>query len=207
VWGNFAVVGYLFAALHTVVFLVLRRPSSRWVPGRVRAHVSVLVPMFVLVAKRMTGRDWGSPASSMTAQPEVWAIERAGNLVAAHRFPVCRPARPGQARCGGRLHAVQPGHGAARAAGVPSLDGPWRPMPGLSPWSSTVVVFAIALRVAKPELSVRPVQFVVLTTFTTLSAAVAGNDMPVVALLVLSAFWPRGTSKWAGLRARHRRPA
>jgi len=47
VWGQLrAVVGYLFAALHTVVFLVLRRPSSRWVPVGFVLTLSVLVPMF-----------------------------------------------------------------------------------------------------------------------------------------------------------------
>jgi hypothetical protein len=44
------------------------------------------------------------------------------------------------------------------------------------------------------------VQFVLLTTFTTLSAAVAGNDLPVVALLVLSAVLAvRARPEWAGL--------
>jgi Glycosyltransferase family 87 len=47
---------------------------------------------------------------------------------------------------------------------------------------------------------VRPVQFVALTTFTTLSAAVAGNDMPVVALLILAAVLAvRSKPEWAGL--------
>jgi glycosyl transferase family 87 len=199
VWGNFAVVGYLFAAVHTLVFLLWRRPGSRWVPVGFVLTLGVLVPMVVLVAKRMTGRDWGSPASSMTAQPEVWAIERAGNLLLHTGSPyvdlhaLARPVvvddftpySPAMALLG--LPSALFGRSMVTDARVVALV-------------VTIVVFAIALKVAKPEWSVRPVQFVLLTTFTTLSAAVAGNDMPVVALLILSAVLAtRARPEWAGL--------
>jgi hypothetical protein len=199
VWGNFAVAGYLFAALHTAVFLVLKRPASRWVPVGFVLTLSVLVPMFVLVAKRMTGRDWGSPASSMTAQPEVWAIERAGNLllhtgspyVDLHtltRPPVVddfTPYGPVMALLG--LPSALFGRSVVTDARVVALV-------------VTIAVFVVVLKVAKPQPAVRPVQFVLLTTYTTLSAAVAGNDMPVVALLILSAVLAtRARPEWAGL--------
>jgi hypothetical protein len=199
VWGNFAVVGYLFALLHTLVFLALRRPASRWVPVGLVLTLSMLVPMFVLVFKRMTGRDWGSPAPSMTAQPEVWVIERAGHLLLRTGSPYVdlhtltrpvvvddfTPYGPAMALLG--LPSALFGRSVVTDARVIALV-------------VTVVVFAIAFLVVRPKPTVRPVQFVLLTTFTTLSAAVAGNDMPVVALLVLSAVLAtRARPEWAGL--------
>lgn len=199
VWGNFAVVGYGLAALYTAIFLTLRRPSSRWVPVGFVIGLCVLVPLLVLSAIRMTGRDWGSPASSMTAQPEVWAIERAGNLLLHTGSPYVD------------LHALTrpvvvddftPYGPAMALLGLPSaLFG--RSMvtdARLVALVFSVAILAIAVRIAKPSLAVRPVQFVLLTAYTTLPAATAGNDMPVVALLILSAVLAtRDRPEWAGL--------
>jgi hypothetical protein len=199
VWGNFAVVGYLLAALHTVVFLALRRPASRWVPVGFVVTLSLIVPMLVLAAKRMTGRDWGSPASSMTAQPEVWVIERAGRLLLRTGSPYVDLHALTQAPV---VDDYTPYGPAMALLGLPSA------LFGRSVVTDarivaavmTIAVFALVLKIAKPQLSVRPVQFVALTTFTTLSAAVAGNDMPVVALLILAAVLAtRSRPEWAGL--------
>ncbi|TCO65633.1 glycosyltransferase family 87 protein [Actinocrispum wychmicini] len=199
VWGNFAVFGYAFAALHTAIFIALKRPASRWVPVGFVVTLSVLVPMFVLVAKRMTGRDWGSPASSMTAQPEVWAIERAGNLLLHTGSPYVdlhtltrpvvvddfTPYGPAMALLG--LPSAVFGRSVVTDARVVALV-------------VSVAVLAVAVRIAKPDLAVRPVQFVLLTTYVTLPAATAGNDLPVVALLILSAVLAtRDRPEWAGL--------
>ncbi|MEV4319305.1 glycosyltransferase 87 family protein [Actinocrispum sp. NPDC049592] len=199
VWGNFAVVGYGFAALHTVVFLLLKRPASRWVPVGLVVVLGALVPMIVLVAIRMTGRDWGSPAGSMTAQPEVWAIERAGNLLLHTGSPyvdlsaLTRPVH---------VDDFTPYGPAMAILGLPNaLFG--RTMltdVRVVALVVTVAVLALTVKTAQAQLTVRPVQFVLLTTFTTLSTAVAGNDMPVVALLILSAVLAtRRNPEWAGL--------
>jgi hypothetical protein len=200
VWGNFAVFGYLFAVLHTAIFLALRRPSSRWVPVWFVVGLGAVVPMIVLVAKRMTGRDWGSPAHSMTAQPEVWVIERAGRMLlqtgspyvdvgVLTRMPVVDDYTP---------------YGPAMALlGIPNaiFGRSFITDARVVAFVVTVAVFLVIWHVAgRPSMAVRPVQFVALTTFTTLSAAVAGNDMPVVALLILSAVLAvRARPEWAGL--------
>jgi hypothetical protein len=201
VWGNFAVAGYGFAVLYTVVLLATRSAGSRWVPVASVVVLGVLAPLVALVAKRMgpTGKDWGSPAPSMTAQPEVWAIERAGNLLWHTGSPyvdlhtLTRPVHvddftpygPAMALLG--LPSAVFGRSAVTDARVIALV-------------VSVVVLAIAVKVAKIRLAVRPVQLVLLTTYTTLSAAVAGNDLPVVALLVLAAVLAtHDRVGWAGM--------
>ncbi|CAM3621380.1 glycosyltransferase 87 family protein [Kibdelosporangium persicum] len=200
VWGNFAVVGYAFAFLHTAILLLTRREGSRWIPVGYVVALGMVVPMLVLVFKRMTGRDWGSPAHSMTAQPEVWVIERAGRLLWAtgspyvdlstlNRPPVVddyTPYSPAMALLG--LPNALFGRSVVTDARIVAF-------------MLTVVIFLLILKALDwPSLSVRPVQFVALTTFTTLSAAVAGNDMPVVALLVLGAVLAmRSRPEWAAL--------
>ncbi|MFC0109939.1 glycosyltransferase 87 family protein [Kibdelosporangium aridum] len=200
VWGNFAVVGYAFAFLHIVILLLTRRQGSRWIPVGYVVVLGMLVPMLVLVFKRMTGRDWGSPAHSMTAQPEVWVIERAGRLLLStgspyvdlstlNRPPVVddyTPYSPAMALLG--LPNALFGRNVLTDARIVAFV-------------VTLVIFLVILRTLDwPSLSIRPVQLITLTTFTTLPAAVAGNDMPVVALLILGAVLAmRSRPEWAGL--------
>lgn len=187
VWGNFAIVGYAFAFLHTLILLLTRRQGSRWMPVGYVVVLGMLVPMLVLVFKRMTGRDWGSPAHSMTAQPEVWVIERAGRLLLStgspyvdlatlHRPPVVddfTPYSPAMALLG--LPNALFGRSVLTDARIVAF-------------LVTLGILLLALKELDwPHLTVRPVQLVALTTFTTLWVAVAGNDMPVVALLILGA--------------------
>jgi len=180
VWGNFAVVGYLFAFVHALVLVLTRRPGSRWVPVGYVVVLAMVVPMFVLVFKRMTGRDWGSPAHSMTAQPEVWVIERAGRLLLRTGSPyvdLSTLSRPPV------VDDYTPYGPAMALLGLPNaLFGRSVVTDArLVAFVVTVGIFLVVLKIAGwPRLAVRPVQFVVLTTFTTLSAAVAGNVVKVV---------------------------
>ncbi|ALG13627.1 glycosyltransferase family 87 protein [Kibdelosporangium phytohabitans] len=197
VWGNFALAGYAFAFLHTVILLLSRRQGSRWVPVGYVVVLSMVVPTLVLVFKRMTGRDWGSPAHSMTAQPEVWVIERAGRLLLStgspyvdlstlNRPPVVddyTPYSPAMALLG--LPNALFGRSVLTDARIVAFV-------------VTLVIFLLVLKALDwPSLPIRSVQFVALTTFTTLSTAVAGNDMPVVALLILGAVLATRSNPWA----------
>jgi hypothetical protein len=200
VWGNFAVVGYLFAFVHALVLVLTRRPGSRWVPVGYVVVLAMVVPMLVLVFKRMTGRDWGSPAHSMTAQPEVWVIERAGRLLLQTGSPyvdLTTLSRPPV------VDDYTPYGPAMALLGLPNaLFGRSVVTDArIVAFVVTIGIFLLVLKAAGwPRLSIRPVQFIALTTFTTLSAAVAGNDMPVVALLILAAVLAvRSRPEWAGL--------
>nr|WP_042195614.1 glycosyltransferase family 87 protein [Kibdelosporangium sp. MJ126-NF4]CEL22117.1 FIG01034453: hypothetical protein [Kibdelosporangium sp. MJ126-NF4]CTQ92898.1 FIG01034453: hypothetical protein [Kibdelosporangium sp. MJ126-NF4] len=200
VWGNFAVAGYAFAFLHTVILVLTRRQGSRWLPVGYVVALGMVVPLLVLVFKRMTGRDWGSPAHSMTAQPEVWVIERAGRLLLSTGSPYVdlstltrppvvddyTPYSPAMALLG--LPNALFGRSVVTDARVVAFV-------------LTLAIFLVALKALDwPTLSIRPVQFIALTTFSTLWVAVAGNDMPVVALLILGAVLAtRSRPEWAGL--------
>ncbi|MFD1050535.1 hypothetical protein ACFQ1S_35925, partial [Kibdelosporangium lantanae] len=87
IWGNFASAAYLFAFAHSV-WLIVRRPMtgwfrSRWVPIAAVGVVGMIVPLGVLVFRRLTGVDWLITPWSWSAQPEVWVIERSARLLFA----------------------------------------------------------------------------------------------------------------------------
>src|SRR5215217_5625465 len=90
IWGNFAFIAYSLAALHTLWGLFHRSKAvsktatklrSRWVPAIIIGALGMVAPLVFLSIQRLGGRDWGSPSASMTAQPEVWVIERAARLL------------------------------------------------------------------------------------------------------------------------------
>jgi hypothetical protein len=90
-WGVFAAVGYGLAALHTGWLCTRPRTTSllrsRWIGLAAIGVFAMVVPLVVLVIRRLTGVDWLITPYSWSAQPEVWVIERSASLLLQHGTP------------------------------------------------------------------------------------------------------------------------
>src|SRR5437763_2098272 len=79
VWGNFAMVAYGFGAAHSGYLLLSARKGrmphgvlgSRWCGIAAVALLAMIIPLALLVIRRLTGVDWLITPFSWAAQPEV----------------------------------------------------------------------------------------------------------------------------------------
>ena len=200
VWGNFATAGYLVALLLTVLQAVSRIPPtlrgacganhrilrSRWLPVGVSGLVAGVVPLFVLVFVRDPGFVWGRWPWAFPAQPEVWVVERSARLLldAGTPYPdlglLGRPPVPDD---------YTPYGPAMTVFGLPRALLGEGPLTDARVWFAvgTVLIILLALKVLGwPRPRVAAAQLAVVSPLTLLTIAVAGDDIPVIALIVLA---------------------
>jgi hypothetical protein len=202
VWGNFAIAGYALASLHTGWLLArLRsrpgdtqldgpeRAQSRWVGIGFIGALAMVIPLAVLVLRRLTGVDWLITPGSWSAQPEVWVIERSASLLlhtgtpyvnvfTLGRPPVVNDYTPygPVMTLFGMPRAVFGGNALANAL----TDARW--------YFALVAVLCVVATLKLmnfPKVPLRAAQLAVVFPLTTLSFATSGPDLAIVALLVL----------------------
>lgn len=207
VWGNFATAGYLVATLHTAYSLASHRQNrpggvlrSRWTPVAVAGTLGALVPMLVLVLRRSPSFVWGNWPWSFPAQPEVWVVERSARLLLDNGTPypdlslLERAAHPDDYTPYGPSMTVYGlpralfGDGALTDARVAFLV-------------ASALIILLALRVLGwPKVPVLAAQLAAISPLTLLTVSVAGDDIPVIALIVLAtALAYRAKPGWAGI--------
>jgi Glycosyltransferase family 87 len=205
VWGNFATAGYLIAFVLTVLRAVSRTPPtillrSRWTPVGVAGLLAGIVPLFVLVFRRDPNFVWGNWPWSFPSQPEVWVVERSARWLVENGTPypdlslLGRPPHPDD---------YTPYGPAMSVFGLPRAlfgDGP---LTDARVWFAvgTVLIILLALKVAGwPKVPVAAAQLAAVSPLTLLTIAVAGDDIPVIALIVLAGILAfRSNLVWAGL--------
>jgi len=207
VWGNFATAGYLLAAGLTVVSLlsgkgltVSPKLRSRWTPVAVSALLGGVVPLLVLVFRRSPDFVWGRWPWAFPSQPEVWVVERSADLLLHDGTPypdlglLGRPPHPDDYTPYGPSMTV---------FGLP------RALFGDGPLTDARVAFAVAIVLiivlafavlGWPRVPVAAAQLAAISPLTLLTITVAGDDLPVIALVVLAtALVYRGRPGWAGV--------
>jgi hypothetical protein len=204
VWGNLATAGYLLALTICVLQLLTSTlPSwlgSRWTPVAVAGLLAGVVPLLVLVFRRDPAFVWGNWPWSFPSQPEVWVVERSASLLLEGGTPypdlglLGRPPHPDD---------YTPYGPAMTLFGFP------RALFGDHPFTDariafavvTVLVIALALKVAgRPRVPVAAAQLAAISPLTLLTIVVAGDDIPVIALIVLAAALAfRANPVWAGV--------
>ncbi len=212
VWGNFAAAGYLLA----LVISLLSRTDlanassllrSRWIPVGVAVLLAGVVPLLVLVFRRAPGFVWGDWPWSFPSQPEVWVVERSARLLFDNGTPypdlslLGRPPHPDD---------YTPYGPAMTVFGLPRAlfgDGPFTDA-RVAFAVVTVLAIVLALKVMGwPKVPVPAAQLAVVSPLTLLTVVVAGDDIPVIALIVLAAALAfragpgraRACAVWAGL--------
>jgi hypothetical protein len=190
VWGNFAVAGYLLALGHTA--WLMSRPArsgvlgSRWTPVAVAGMLAVVAPLAVLVVVRPPAYVWGPWPWSFPSQPEVWVVERSASLLLANGTPYLdlatldRPVHPDDYSPYGPVMAL---FGLPRAVlgDSPITDA------RLMFVAVSALVMVLVLRVLGwPVVPIAAAQLTVICPLTTLTATVAGDDLPVIALIILA---------------------
>jgi len=189
IWGNFASVAYVFAVAHCM-WLLLRRPTtgwprSRWVPIAAVGMIGMIVPLGVLVVRRLTGTDWLITPFSWAAQPEVWVVERSARLLVDTGTPyvdISSLAAP-------VVNDYTPYGPAMTVFGFP------RALLGTSAVTDARIMFALvavgtvalSLRLLGwPRVQVRAGQLAVASPLTALTFAVAGPDLAIIGLMILA---------------------
>lgn len=204
VWGNFASAGYLLALTISVVQFATRARStwlsSRWTPVAVAGLLAGVVPLLVLVFRRDPAFVWGNWPWSFPSQPEVWVVERSASLLLDNGTPypdlglLGRPPHPDD---------YTPYGPAMTVFGFPRAlfgDGPFTDA-RIAFAVVTVLAIVLALKVMGwPRVPVLAAQLAAVSPLTLLTIVVAGDDIPVIALIVLGAALAfRANPVWAGV--------
>lgn len=212
VWGNFATVAYGFAAAHSAYLLWSARggrtprgvAGSRWCGVAAVALLAMILPLALLVIRRLTGVDWLITPFSWAAQPEVWVIERSADLLLHHGTPYVNVTALGRAPVVNDYTPYGPvmavfGLPRALFGGTPLTDALTD-----ARWMFALAACACVLGTLKllkwPRVPVGAAQLALACPLTALTWAVAGPDLAIVALLVLScALAATGRVAWSGL--------
>jgi hypothetical protein len=205
VWGNFASAGYLLA----LVIVLLSRTGlssastflhSRWTPVAAAGLLAGVVPLLVLVFRRAPDFVWGKWPWAFPSQPEVWVVERSARLLLDNGTPY-----PDLSLLGRAPHPddYTPYGPAMTVFGLPRAlfgDGPFTDA-RVAFAVVTVLLIVLALKVLGwPRVPVAAAQLAAVSPLTLLTMAVAGDDVPVIALIVLAAALAfRAGPIWAGL--------
>lgn len=211
VWGNFASVGYLLALAYTGWLLLDARRSpqprrtsirSRWIPVGVSGVLCILVPLIVLIFVRSPTFKWGPWSYSWPAQPEVWVIERSAELFFDGGTPYQDLTALGRAPIVDDYTPYGP---------VMTLFGLPRALLGTSPLTDARVAFLIVSvlavwltvrRLGPAARSVRAAQLLAVSPLTAITLVVAGDDLPVITLIILAtALVFRSSMVWAAVVA------
>lgn len=205
VWGNFASAGYLVALL-LVLFSRTRLGStskivrSRWTPVAVSGLFAGLAPLLVLVFVRAPDFVWGRWPWSFPAQPEVWVVERSARLLLENGTPY-----PDLGLLGRAAHPddYTPYGPAMTVFGLPRALLGDHPLTDARIWFAvgTILIVTLALKVMGwPKVPVLAAQLAAVSPLTLLTLVVAGDDIPVIALIVLAAALAfRANPAWAGV--------
>jgi hypothetical protein len=212
VWGNFATVAYGLGVLHSGWLLRAARQGyrprgvlgSRWTPITMIALLAMILPLGLLVIRRLTGADWLITPFSWAAQPEVWVIERSADLLLRNGTPYVDVTALGRAPV---VNDYTPYGPVMAIFGLPrAIFGGSPVMNALTDarWMFALAACACVLGTLKllrwPKVPVAAAQLALACPLTTLTWAVAGPDLAVVGLLVLSvALAATGRAGWSGL--------
>ncbi len=212
VWGNFATAAYAFGAGHSGYLLLSARrgrtprgaPGSRWCGIAAVALLGMIIPLALLVIRRLTGVDWLITPISWAAQPEVWVIERSADLLLHHGTPYVDVTALGRAPVVNDYTPYGPvmavfGLPRALFGGTPLTDALTD-----ARWMFALAACACVLGTLKllkwPRVPVGAAQLALACPLTALTWAVAGPDLAIVGLLVLScALAATGRTAWSGL--------
>ncbi|GAA1975947.1 glycosyltransferase 87 family protein [Amycolatopsis minnesotensis] len=198
VWGGFAAAGYGLGLVLTIAGLVaaryrlaLPRPlASRWTPVVIAVVLAMLVPVVVLVIRRLTGVDWLITPWSWAAQPEVWVIERSASLLLDHGTPyvdVLSLNRPPEVNDYTPYGPVMTVFGLPRAlfGGTPVGDA----------LTDARLMFALCAclclwgawrLLGRPRITVAAAQLTAVFPLTTLIWSTSGPDLAILGLFVLA---------------------
>ncbi|HWD03178.1 MAG TPA: glycosyltransferase 87 family protein [Amycolatopsis sp.] len=211
IWGTFAAAAYGFAAAHSGWLLVSARLGrtvrgrlgSRWCGIAVIVLLAMIVPLVVLVIRRLTGVDWLITPFSWAAQPEVWVIERSASLLLHNGTPyvdVNTLGRPPEVNDYTPYGPVMTVFGLPRAlfGGTPLTDALTDARWMFALCASLCVI--TSLRMLKwPRIPVLSAQLAIACPLTALTWAVAGPDLAIVGLLVLACtLAATGRAGWSG---------
>jgi hypothetical protein len=212
VWGNFASVAYGFGVLHSAWLLLSARKGltprgllgSRWCAIAVIALLAMILPLALLVIRRLTGVDWLITPFSWAAQPEVWVIERSADLLLHHGTPYVDVTALGRAP---EVNDYTPYGPVMAVFGLPRALFGGTPLGDAltdARWMFALAACACVLGTLKllkwPKVPVGAAQLALACPLTALTWAVAGPDLAIVGLLVLAcALAARGKIAWSGL--------
>ncbi|KZB79507.1 glycosyltransferase 87 family protein [Amycolatopsis regifaucium] len=198
VWANFAVAGYGLAVVHTGWLMVAARrgirPSgalgSRWTSIGAIGLFAMILPLGMLVIRRLTGVDWLITPDSWAAQPEVWVIERSAKLLLENGTPYVDVTALGRAA---EVNDYTPYGPVMTVFGLPRAlvgGGPLADALTDARWMFALTAVAcvlLTLRLLKwPKVPVSAAQLALACPLTALTWAVAGPDLAIVGLLILS---------------------
>jgi hypothetical protein len=179
IWGALATIAYLVGLVQALVMLSGRRLGSRFVPIWLTAGLGMLAPLVVLLIRRTQGVPWSE-------QPEVWVIENSAIRLLHTGSPYVDLATMGRPPI---VDDYTPYGVAMSVFGIP------RALFGLSALTDGRVMFGVAsalivlvaMRVLGwPTTPVRAAQLILACPLTTLTFAVAGDDLVIVALMLLA---------------------
>ncbi|HUY07101.1 MAG TPA: glycosyltransferase 87 family protein [Acidimicrobiales bacterium] len=197
-WGTLATAPYLVAGAFTFALYLLhrRRPISVSMLRRARISVVVLLGVTTVVVPLLSELVWRATATQNAhAQPEVAVIERAGDRIALGRSPyLLHPSSVGISPTNDS-HGVDqfsffpylPGmaiFGLLNATAVSPEIGDARVLFALVALATFFV--ALSLTRASPERKIRATQFFVALPVGALPMVTGGDDLPVIALVLLS---------------------
>ncbi|MFD5250349.1 glycosyltransferase 87 family protein [Amycolatopsis sp. NPDC058340] len=198
VWANFAVAGYGLAVVHTGWLTIAARRGkrlpgalgSRWIGIGAIGLFAMILPLGMLVIRRLTGVDWLVTPDSWAAQPEVWVIERSAKLLLENGTPYVDVTALGRAV---EVNDYTPYGPVMTVFGLPralSGGGPVANALTDARWMFALAAVAcvlLTLRLLKwPKIPVSAAQLALACPLTALTWAVAGPDLAIVGLLVLS---------------------
>lgn len=191
VWGNFATAGYLLALLLTLLQAVSRTPltfllRSRWTPVGVAGLLAGVVPLLVLVFVRNPKFVWGNWPWSFPSQPEVWVVERSARLLFDNGTPYMDLTLLNRAPHPDDYTPYGP---SMTVFGLPRAlfgDGPFTDA-RVAFAVATIGIVVLALKVMGwPKVPVLAAQLAAVSPLTLLTIVVAGDDIPVIAMVVLA---------------------
>lgn len=198
VWANFAVAGYGLAVVHTGWLTIAARRGkplsgalgSRWLGIGAIGLFAMILPLGMLVIRRLTGVDWLVTPNSWAAQPEVWVIERSAKLLLENGTPYVDVTALGRAV---EVNDYTPYGPVMTVFGLPRAlfgGGPVANALTDARWMFALAAVAcvlLTLRLLKwPEIPVSAAQLALACPLTALTWAVAGPDLAIAGLLVLS---------------------
>jgi hypothetical protein len=198
VWANFAVAGYGLAVVHTGWLMIAARrgtrPSgalgSRWTSIGAIGLFAMILPLGMLVIRRLTGVDWLITPNSWAAQPEVWVIERSAKLLLENGTPYVDVTALGRAA---EVNDYTPYGPVMTVFGLPRAllgGGPVADALTDARWMFALAAVAcvlLTLRLLKwPKVPVSAAQLALACPLTALTWAVAGPDLAIVGLLILA---------------------
>jgi hypothetical protein len=168
----------------------------------------MILPLALLVIRRLTGVDWLITPISWAAQPEVWVIERSADLLLRHGTPYVDVTSLGRPPV---VNDYTPYGPVMAVFGLPRALA--RAVFGQTPFTDALTdarwMFALAacgcvlgaLKLLNwPKVPVGAAQLALACPLTALTWAVAGPDLAIVGMLVLAcALAATGRGAYAGL--------